>query len=71
MKKKHEILIHSTINLDVSDKLYNKLISFDQDNDDPNYNHELASWIANNTFYNNNRTVLECWLEYRKIKEEA
>jgi len=71
MKKKHEVLIHSTIQLDVSDKLYNKLISFDKGVDSPNHRDELASWIANNTFRTNNRSVWGCRLEYWKIKEEA
>jgi len=69
VKKKHEVLIHSVIHLEVSDNLYNKLISFDEGVDSPNHRHELNQWIANNTFPNNNRTVWECRLEYWRIKE--
>ena len=55
MKKKKEILIHSVIRLDVSDKLYNKLKGFSKE--------ELEIWICTNSFRTNARTIFEGRLE--------
>jgi len=64
MTRKKEILIHSVIRLDVSDKLYNKLWGFSEE--------ELEIWIFKNSFRNNSRTIFEGRLEeWSEVEEVA
>lgn len=58
-----EILIHSVVRLDVSDKLYNKLKGFSEE--------ELEIWICKNSFRNNSRTIFEGRLEEWSEVEEV
>ena len=58
-----EILIHSVVRLDVSDKLYNKLKGFSEE--------ELEIWICKNSFRNNSRTIFEGILEEWSEVEEV
>ena len=58
-----EILIHSVVRLDVSDKLYNKLKGFSEE--------ELEIWICKNSFRNNSRTIFEGRLEEWPEVEEV
>ena len=57
------ILIHSVVRLDVSDKLYNKLKGFSEE--------ELEIWICKNSFRNNSRTIFEGRLEEWSEVEEV